>query len=212
MNMFGAGIAGCVIGSSVSFFVNRYTKKDGKEYSLPEKSFSYCVLNLTPHTVKLYDDSENLLFGFKPEDKDMQLRLVMSNKTSEKSDMFSFGTFNYEYHFSKKNESYLEDRKIMLWNDGLGKFVTGFLPVKAPVVYDKIEGIEKLREHLKKYRDNSIIVSMMVAEFMMEHKNDYSDLDVRILVPDPDPKNSVHDDKGMILGVKGFIDYGKLTK
>ena len=57
-----------------------------------------------------------------------------------------------------------------------------------------------------------MILQWKLYIFMMKHKNDYSDLDVRILVPDSDPKNSVRDDKGMILGVKGLIDYGRLTK
>lgn len=216
MNAFGAGIVGCAIGSTSYYLASKYAKKCDKEYSLPQNSFEYSVLNLTPHSVKLYDDSKNLLFGFKAEDKDMQLRLVMTG-ASTKSEMFLFGSFNYEFDHSKQNESYLQDRQISeisSWNDGQGDFVRGFLPVKAPVVYDKIEGIEKLREHLKKYRGmyNSIIVSMMVAEFMTEHKEDFADLNLRVLVPDSDPKNSVRDDKGMILGVKGFIDYGRLTK
>lgn len=214
MNALGTGIVGCAIGSTAYYLASKYAKKCSKEHSLPQNSFHYTVLNLTPHTVKLYDDSKNFLFGFKAEDKDMQLRLVMTNKTSEKSNMFSFGSFNYEYDFTKQEESYLRDRKISSWNDGQGDFVNGFLPVKSPVIYDKIEGIEQLREYLKKYRGiyNSVIVSMMVAEFMIRHKEDYTDLNVRILVPDSDPKNSVRDDKGMILGVKGFIDFGRLEK
>jgi len=85
------------------------------------------------------------------------------------------------------------------------------IQIVKPVVYDDIEGIEELsKQYDNDKRYNSILVSQMVAEFMMNNKHKYSDLDYWVLVPNTDPKYVVRDAKGAIVGVRSLINYGKL--
>jgi hypothetical protein len=208
---FCVGVLGYAAGFTTSSLLNNTTKKNMKKEE-PLSDY-HSVLNLTPHCINLYDSTKKFLFGIKAEQKDMQLRLVNTEESIENKHTSQIVSYNYEFDFTKPRDEY-SLQHVVLQNNGEGEFVLGSpIPVRKPIVYNKVEGIEQLREFIKKNDSyTSIIVSMMVADYMLSHKEEFSDLKLNVLVPDSDPKSSVRDGSGMILGVKGFIDYGSLTK
>jgi len=222
MNSIGSGLIGYAAGFLTfglvkSYFMNKSsTKKSEPLKSGVLANVEHSVLNLTPHSINLYDDASNLLFGIKPDEKKMQLRLVSSQVVeNEQGCMYGVLSYNYDFDFTKQLETFMKDRNVYSNNIGSGDFVYGKIPMRSPVVYDKVEGIDQLREYLKMDYSgtySSIVVSMMVAEYLISHKEEFSDLKVHVLVPDSDPKNVVRDTKGAMIGVKGFVSYGKLTE
>lgn len=220
MNYYVLGSISC-IGLSSIYLMNRYSNftnntKSVKTPSIEKpRNMPYWPLNLTPHSINIYDDSDNFLFGIKPEDAKMQLR-ISSSKSSDKEKLYEFQTSNFEWDGKNCDESCFTKRNIhSLYNHHVDlQILYGTIPVKERVVYDTLDGIDELRTVLKDTdRPNAIIVSTMVAEFMMENMEKYNDLEIDVLVPNSDPKSSVRDKKtGSILGVRSLINYGKLTK
>ena len=202
------------------FFGYNQMRKTAKKCINPKENTilsSYSVLNLTPHTINLYDNSKNLLFGIKTESKEMQLRLVTNQEANKNTTTSKIVTNNVDFDFTKKDELFMKNQLILLNNvdrDHID-YIYCSIPVQNPVVYDKVEGIENLRKYLSLESGedyDTIIVSAMVAEFMINHKEDFADMNINVLVSNPDPKNIVRDEKGIILGVEGFINYGRLAK
>jgi hypothetical protein len=201
-----------VIGALSYLYTKKSNQKQVKQETEKKSTQSYSALNLTPHSINFYDGKKNLLFGIKPE-KDIQLRLSCSKQADKVTDTEYIKVGSPHYDFDPKNNEKLKGTEYEVTVGENGKFVSGNIPVRNPVIYDTVDGIEKLREKLRGEKDcsyNSIIVSAMVAEFLSAHKQDYADLRVKVLVPDNDPKNAVRDEKGVIIGVKGLVEYGSL--
>ena len=215
MTHFGTGFISCISGVVAYNLMSKSSKKciKAKENTILS---SYSVLNLTPHTVNLYDNFKNLLFGIKTESKEMQLRLVTNQEVPNNMTTSKIVTNNFDFDFTKKDEYFMKDQLVLHNVDrDQNDYIYGSIPVQSPVIYDKVEGIDNLRNYLSSESGedyDTIIVSAMVAEFMINHKEDFADMNINVLVPNSDPKNVVRDDKGVILGVTGFIDYGRLTK
>ena len=209
-------ITGCIgfAGLSSLYLLNKYVKTKPTVPVLKQESNRYAVVNLTPHSINLYDESNNLLFKIKAEKPDRQLR-ISSSQQPDTDEMYTIISSEYEYDRESLDKDFMKDRKIWTYyhDTDCTNYISGLIPVKKPVKYDTLDGAVELRNHLKYYHGPyAIIVSMMVAEFMINHKKEFMDLNVKILVPNSDPKNSVRDSNGMIIGVKGFIDYGELSK
>ena len=184
--------------------------KENIELTIPE----YCsVLNLTPDAVILFDSNNNKLFSIKPASKEFQLRLVSTEEKSNKEKLCTLVSYDYDYEFHERSK--ISDiNGIRTWNYGDGDQIETKFPLTLPTVYNKVEGVDQLREERKQffghYPYGSIIVSTIVAEYLMNHKEEFNDLNMNVLVPDTDPSKVVKDEKGAILGVKGFIYYGQL--
>lgn len=175
----------------------------------------YNTINLTPHAINIYDINYNLIHGIKPADKSMQLRLV-SSKAAPPEKKFLISSLNNEVDETNMHKQYQKgDREsvpVYVKEDEIKKrsIIHGVTPVKSPVTYDGIEGLENLRDKVKCSNFNAIIVSPMVAEFMTEHAKDYSDLHLDVFAPDTEKSAEVRDTEGVLKGITGVVHYGKL--
>jgi hypothetical protein len=181
--------------------INLYNKKETTAKN--DNMNNTGVLNLTPHNINLYDSEKKLLVSLKPEDPKFQLRLTNDEKPV--SDFIRIFSNNYDNKITHPDvgENYDD------WLNG--NYVSVKIPIKKPIEYTKIDGINELKNLTSNnYYGYSIIVSSMVAEFLIKNKSNYKYLCNHVLVPDTNPQNVIRDDKGIILGVTGFIDYGTL--
>lgn len=80
------------------------------------------------------------------------------------------------------------------------------VPIRYISEYTKLSGVE---EDLS---ENDIIVSSLVAEFLMKNRGKYKWFCKRVLVPDTDPKSVIRDEDGKIIGIRAFIQYGRLDR
>ena len=216
MNYYLTGSICCISLSSI-YLVNKYMKKTVVNTKpVTTTPTSYGPLNLTPHPINLYDESNNLLISIKPVKSTMQLRISAKSEKVETDEMCQF-VVEGEYDRTKIDEEYMKKRNVWTCYESVvdAEITHLLIPVKSPVKYDTVDGIDELRNYMNPRRGgfifyDTIIVSTMVAEFLMANKDKFSDLNVHVLVPNSDPKNSVRNESGMIIGVKSFIDYGKL--
>jgi hypothetical protein len=191
---------------TISFLAGYFYNKNSNKKEIIKRSYELndlAVLNLTPNNINLYDSEKKLLVSLKPEDPKIQLRLT----SDENSDSTLCRIFSNNYENINRHPHVLES-----YDDWLGgHYISTSIPIKKPIEYKKIDGIDELRNLMKKnYSGYSIIVSSMVADYLIKNKSDYKNLCNHVLVPDTNPQNVVRNDKRTILGVTGLIDYGPL--
>ena len=146
------------------------------------------VANLTPHPVSMFDKEGVLLYEL-PVDG-TQLRLVASMASAS----------------SKWEISAVKDAG----SDGVDPGLVA--EVRNAPEYDDVIG---LTEFTEKFGDAapriSIIVSDMVARFMVTHASRFRGRCRFVLAPDTNPGRGVRGKDGVIIGTKGFLYYGDMS-
>lgn len=130
--------------------------------------------------------------------KNKQLRLSSKALTSEVIS-HEFTANDYTIHD--------EDSCCTHYDDWLGgDYMVGNIQISNKIEYDTISGLDD-----NKLDGCTIVVSAIVAEYLMKNKDKYWNLCNYVMVPDTNPRNVVRNDEGQIIGVKGLIYYSNLS-
>jgi hypothetical protein len=177
---------------------SKKSENTNKIISIDELPLSLMYIkNLTPHKLSFYEEEDKHICDIEPVDKADQLRL--SSNKSNKSITHIFHTNDCSVYDEDKCSKYYN---LELDDD----YINGKIQISDKVEYDTITGLNDT-----KYIGETIVVSSMVAEYLMKNKEKYWGLCKFVMVPDTNPKNVVRNREGQIIGVKGLIYYGNLS-
>ena len=209
MLKFGTGVASLgILGYGVHkyFNSNKSSSTELSKISLKRSQelnkWGFHIVNLTPHTLSLFNKDNKHMTDILPEAKEYQLRLV--NEKDEATNLPKVSILSNSYNVINRdlcNAEYYDD-----WLGG--DYVRVFTNVREPTSYNKIEGVDNFPKH---WNTRDIVTSTMVAEYIMKNRKKYANICRYVLTPDTDPRNVVRDETGKIKGVKGFVYYGNLS-
>jgi hypothetical protein len=164
------------------------------------------IVNLTPHAVGLYSVDKQLMFSIPPAFTPLRLKTATASGLALEGPSVEIASRYFEDCSTSTRAIVREDAELTgMWET----YATCPLLVRRPVSYEGIEGLEQFKNSSAHGRLD-ILVSTMVAEFLMQRRDEYIGLCSRVFVPDTDPSAVVRGTDGAIVGTRRLVYYGSL--